>query len=163
MCIPIKTFQRKIVSLEEGSEGNWATEVLKKNQKKTLTCPIIFKAVEEMEDHHDQRVKRDECNVHLGRKKTRGHNKRPFTTYINCKTQRVVFTEESLSSASVLYCIITETTIDFLCNTSQTYKVIQKRYKKLIKIVTSKLATIQSQLLIVTDFIIQWKFLASPH
>lgn len=30
-----------------------------------LTCPIIFKTVEEMEDHHGQRVEGEECNVHL--------------------------------------------------------------------------------------------------
>lgn len=34
-----------------------------------LTCPVIFKAVEEMEDHHYQSMERDECNVHLGIKK----------------------------------------------------------------------------------------------
>lgn len=32
-------------------------------------CPIIFKAVEEMEDHHDQRVQRNECNVHCEKHK----------------------------------------------------------------------------------------------
>lgn len=31
----------------------------------TLTCPVVLKAVEEMQNHHDQSVKRDECNVHL--------------------------------------------------------------------------------------------------
>lgn len=37
-----------------------------KKKEKALTRPIIFKAVEEMEDHHDQSVERSECNVHLG-------------------------------------------------------------------------------------------------
>lgn len=43
--------------------------ILKAIEEKTLTCPIIFKAVEEMEDHHDQRVQRNECNVHLCQKR----------------------------------------------------------------------------------------------
>lgn len=30
-----------------------------------LTCPIIFKAVQKMENHHEQGMQRDECNVHL--------------------------------------------------------------------------------------------------
>lgn len=34
-----------------------------------LTCPIIFKAVEKMEDHHGQRMEGGECNVHLDLKK----------------------------------------------------------------------------------------------
>lgn len=36
--------------------------------KTKLTCPVIFKTVEEMEDHHNQSMERDECNVHLGTK-----------------------------------------------------------------------------------------------
>lgn len=35
----------------------------------TALRPIIFKAVEEMEDHHDQRVERSECNVHCEKHK----------------------------------------------------------------------------------------------
>lgn len=43
--------------------------LIKKIVTKTkLTCPVIFKTVEEMEDHHDQSMERDECNVHLGTK-----------------------------------------------------------------------------------------------
>ena len=33
-----------------------------------LTCPVVLKAVEEMEHHHCQRMEGDECNIHLGRK-----------------------------------------------------------------------------------------------
>lgn len=45
----------------------------KREKKKTLTCPIIFKAVEKMETHQDQSVERDECNVHLGQEDKRWH------------------------------------------------------------------------------------------
>lgn len=30
-----------------------------------LTCPVIFKAVEKVKDHHDQGMQRDQGNVHL--------------------------------------------------------------------------------------------------
>lgn len=69
MFIPIKNiskddcqFSSPVQSTSEGKVG-----LQRFRQKKTLTCPIIFKAVKEMEDHHDQCVKRDECNVHLGK------------------------------------------------------------------------------------------------
>lgn len=41
--------------------GNWALRGLKNR----LTRPVVFKTVQEMEDYHDQRMERDECNVHL--------------------------------------------------------------------------------------------------
>jgi len=31
----------------------------------SLTCPVIFKAVEKMKDHHDQGMQRNQANVHL--------------------------------------------------------------------------------------------------
>lgn len=57
----------------------------RKRPNPRLTCPVIFKAVEEMEDHHDQSVEGDECNVHLGYKEIKGHNEDPFTIRTNCK------------------------------------------------------------------------------
>lgn len=45
-----------------------------------------------MEDHHDQSMERDECNVHLGLKE----KEETFKTYTNL--DRVVFPEESLVS-----------------------------------------------------------------
>lgn len=37
-----------------------------------LTCPIVFKAVQKMKNHHHQGMQRDECNVHLKCKETLG-------------------------------------------------------------------------------------------
>lgn len=52
----------------------------KEKRKKTLTGPIVFKAVEEMEDHHEQRVERNECNVHLSKENKWGKLPHTLTT-----------------------------------------------------------------------------------
>lgn len=49
-------------------------ETASRGLKNRLTCPVVFKTVQEMEDHHDQRMERDECNVHLKKYKTKSQS-----------------------------------------------------------------------------------------
>lgn len=49
--------------LQKQDGGKWGRAF--RGFKNRLTRPVVFKTVEEMEDHHDQRVERDECNIHL--------------------------------------------------------------------------------------------------
>lgn len=46
----------------------WGRKLSFNRLRNTLTRPVVFKTVKEMEDHHDQRMEGDECNVHLRKK-----------------------------------------------------------------------------------------------
>ena len=73
ICITIKVSENSYSEIQyqsraQNSDRSFLTvkEIIGYRALKTLTCPIIFKAIEEMEDHHDQSMERDECNIHLG-------------------------------------------------------------------------------------------------
>lgn len=70
LCLSI-WWMRKLQSWTVRNEGgNWVLRGLKNR----LTCPVVFKTVQEMEDHHDQRMERDECNVHLKKYKIKSQS-----------------------------------------------------------------------------------------